>query len=82
MAGSVADADFGDRLAAAAGDAYGRADVVVNNAGFLWDGMLHKMSDEQWARGGVPGGRRGALSGPRRAPSGRGAASSTEGELR
>jgi 3-oxoacyl-[acyl-carrier protein] reductase len=22
--------------------------VLVNNAGFLWDGMLHKMTDAQW----------------------------------
>ncbi len=24
--------------------------VLVNNAGFLWDGMVHKMTDEQWQR--------------------------------
>jgi 3-oxoacyl-[acyl-carrier protein] reductase len=29
-------------------DAYGGLDILVNNAGFTWDGMLHKMSDEQW----------------------------------
>lgn len=23
-------------------------DILVNNAGYTWDGMLHKMSDEQW----------------------------------
>ena len=22
-------------------------DILVNNAGFTWDGMLHKMTDEQ-----------------------------------
>jgi 3-oxoacyl-[acyl-carrier protein] reductase/2-hydroxycyclohexanecarboxyl-CoA dehydrogenase len=27
---------------------YGKIDVVVNNAGINKDGMLHKMSDEQW----------------------------------
>lgn len=27
---------------------YGGIDVLVNNAGYTWDGVLHKMSDEQW----------------------------------
>ncbi|MCA9913252.1 MAG: SDR family oxidoreductase [Anaerolineae bacterium] len=27
---------------------YGGLDVLVNNAGYTWDGMMHKMSDEQW----------------------------------
>ena len=27
---------------------FGRLDIVVNNAGFTWDGMAHKMSDEQF----------------------------------
>jgi len=27
---------------------YGGVDVLVNNAGYTWDGMMHKMSDEQW----------------------------------
>ena len=29
-------------------DAFGQLDIVVNNAGYTWDGMLHKMSDEQF----------------------------------
>ena len=29
-------------------NAYGAIDVLVNNAGYTWDGVLHKMSDEQW----------------------------------
>ncbi|MBL8130358.1 MAG: SDR family oxidoreductase [Anaerolineae bacterium] len=28
--------------------AYGGIDILVNNAGYTWDGMMHKMSDEQW----------------------------------
>ena len=32
----------------AAGDAFGQIDIVVNNAGYTWDGMAHKMSDEQF----------------------------------
>ena len=29
-------------------DAFGQLDIVVNNAGYTWDGMLHKMSDDQF----------------------------------
>lgn len=27
---------------------YGGLDILVNNAGYTWDGMMHKMSDDQW----------------------------------
>jgi 3-oxoacyl-[acyl-carrier protein] reductase len=27
---------------------YGGVDVLVNNAGYTWDAVLHKMTDEQW----------------------------------
>jgi 3-oxoacyl-[acyl-carrier protein] reductase len=29
-------------------ETFGVLDIVVNNAGFTWDGMAHKMSDEQF----------------------------------
>jgi 3-oxoacyl-[acyl-carrier protein] reductase len=29
-------------------DTFGQLDIVVNNAGYTWDGMAHKMSDEQF----------------------------------
>jgi 3-oxoacyl-[acyl-carrier protein] reductase len=29
-------------------DAFGGLDIVVNNAGYTWDGMAHRMSDEQF----------------------------------
>jgi 3-oxoacyl-[acyl-carrier protein] reductase len=32
----------------AAIDSFGQLDIVVNNAGYTWDGMAHKMSDEQF----------------------------------
>jgi 3-oxoacyl-[acyl-carrier protein] reductase len=37
-----------DRLVAAAIAAFGRLDIVVNNAGYTFDGVIHKMSDEQF----------------------------------
>ncbi len=50
IGGDVTDPAFPDALMKAAVDAYGTINVLVNNAGFTWDGMLHKMSDEQWQR--------------------------------
>eukprot|EP00501_MAST-03F_sp_TOSAG23-6_P001302 GSMAST32.ASY1.ANO1.1350.1 assembled CDS len=50
--GSVLEEDFPDTLMqlAATNPIFGKGsvDVLVNNAGFTWDGMLHKMSNEQW----------------------------------
>ena len=48
VAGSVTDPDFPERLMRAAVDAYGKINVLVNNAGYTWDGMVHKMTDAQW----------------------------------
>jgi 3-oxoacyl-[acyl-carrier protein] reductase len=39
-----------DALVQAAIDAWGKIDIIVNNAGYTIDGMLHKMSDEQFQR--------------------------------
>lgn len=38
----------GDKIVRTALDAYGRVDVVVNNAGILRDVSFHKMTDEDW----------------------------------
>ena len=46
--GSVTEADFGDRFVKTALDAFGGIDIIVNNAGYTWDNVLQKMSDEQW----------------------------------
>jgi 3-oxoacyl-[acyl-carrier protein] reductase len=46
--GSVTDPDFPDQLMQATVAAYGKINILVNNAGYTWDGMLHKMTDEQW----------------------------------
>jgi 3-oxoacyl-[acyl-carrier protein] reductase len=37
-----------EALVQAAADAFGGLDIVVNNAGYTWDGMLHKMGDDQF----------------------------------
>ncbi len=46
--GDVTDAAFPEKIVAAAIAAYGKLNVLVNNAGYTWDGMAHKMSDEQF----------------------------------
>lgn len=46
--GDVTAADFGERFVATAVDNYGGLDIVVNNAGYPWDGVIQKLSDEQW----------------------------------
>ena len=50
VAGSVTEDGFAEALLAEAVERYGRLNVLVNNAGFTWDGMLHTMTDEQWLR--------------------------------
>jgi 3-oxoacyl-[acyl-carrier protein] reductase len=37
-----------DDVVAAAIDAWGRLDIVVNNAGYAWDAPIHKITDEQF----------------------------------
>jgi 3-oxoacyl-[acyl-carrier protein] reductase len=48
FAGDLTKAGAADDLVAAANDAFGSVDIVVNNAGYTWDGVAHKMSDEQF----------------------------------
>ncbi|MES2177533.1 MAG: SDR family oxidoreductase [Gemmatimonadota bacterium] len=47
-AGSVTELDFGDRFVAAALDHFGGLDIIVNNAGYTWDSVIQKMTDEQF----------------------------------
>jgi NAD(P)-dependent dehydrogenase (short-subunit alcohol dehydrogenase family) len=52
-AGGIAEANHdsvtdGDKLVQNALDAFGRVDVVVNNAGILRDKTFHKMDDADW----------------------------------
>ena len=37
-----------DELVKKALDDFGKVDIVVNNAGYTWDGVVHKMTDEQF----------------------------------
>jgi 3-oxoacyl-[acyl-carrier protein] reductase len=46
--GSVTDADFGERFVKQALDSFGGIDIIVNNAGYTWDNVVQKMTDEQW----------------------------------
>jgi 3-oxoacyl-[acyl-carrier protein] reductase len=47
-AGSVTDAGFADRFVQTAIQTYGGLDIIINNAGYTWDNVVQKMSDEQW----------------------------------
>jgi len=47
-AGNVSAADFADRFVKSALEKFGRIDIIVNNAGYTWDNVIQKMSDEQW----------------------------------
>ncbi len=46
--GNVSAPDFGERIVQTALQAFGRIDIIVNNAGFTWDNVIQKMGDEQW----------------------------------
>jgi 3-oxoacyl-[acyl-carrier protein] reductase len=47
-AGDLTKGGACDDLIAAGVDAFGAVDIVVNNAGYTWDGVVHRMSDEQF----------------------------------
>jgi 3-oxoacyl-[acyl-carrier protein] reductase len=46
--GSVIEAGFAERFVQTAIDTFGGLDIIVNNAGYTWDNVVQKMSDEQW----------------------------------
>ncbi|TJY62972.1 SDR family oxidoreductase [Sinimarinibacterium sp. CAU 1509] len=47
-AGSVTAAGFAERFVDSAIDAFGDVHIIVNNAGYTWDAMIQKMSEEQF----------------------------------
>jgi len=46
--GSVTEPDFGERFVKTALDEFGAVDIIVNNAGYTWDSVIQRMTDEQW----------------------------------
>jgi 3-oxoacyl-[acyl-carrier protein] reductase len=48
VVGSVLDPDFPETFVGAAISEFGGLHIVVNNAGFTWDNVIQKMTDEQW----------------------------------
>jgi 3-oxoacyl-[acyl-carrier protein] reductase len=47
-AGNLTDPDFPDRLIDIATKSEGGLDIIVNNAGYIWNGAIHNHTDEQW----------------------------------
>lgn len=47
-AGNVAAPDFAERFVGTAVTGFGGLDIIVNNAGYTWDSVIQKMTDEQW----------------------------------
>src|SRR5204862_3714990 len=43
FAGDLTKEGVPDQLVQTAVDSFGQIDIVVNNAGYTWDGTLHKM---------------------------------------
>ena len=46
--GDVMAEGFAERFVGTALDAWGGLDIIVNNAGYTWDNVIQKMTDEQW----------------------------------
>jgi 3-oxoacyl-[acyl-carrier protein] reductase len=47
-AGSVTEDGFAEKFVQTAVDTFGGLDIIVNNAGYTWDTVIQKMTDEQW----------------------------------
>src|SRR5829696_3196573 len=48
FSGDLTEEGACDKLVEAAVDAFGSVDAIVNNAGYTWDGVVHRMSDDQF----------------------------------
>jgi 3-oxoacyl-[acyl-carrier protein] reductase len=46
--GDITRPDVPERLVQCPVDTWGELDIVVNNAGYVWNGAAHNTSDEQW----------------------------------
>ena len=50
FAGDLTKGDAPDQLVKTAIDAWGKVDIIVNNAGYTLDAPVHKISDDWWDR--------------------------------
>jgi len=48
VAGDVTNEAFPAKLIGTTLEQFGGIDIIVNNAGYTWDGVIHKMTDKQW----------------------------------
>lgn len=48
VTGSVTEDGFAERFVGTAIQTWGGLDIIVNNAGFTWDSVIQKMTDEQF----------------------------------
>ena len=47
--GDVLDPEYFPRLVKATAEfGNGKINIIINNAGYTWDGVIHKMTDKQW----------------------------------
>jgi 3-oxoacyl-[acyl-carrier protein] reductase len=46
--GDVTKPEFAEGIVKKAVEAWGGLHILVNNAGFTWDAVIHKMTDQQW----------------------------------
>ncbi|KAG7434395.1 3-oxoacyl-[acyl-carrier-protein] reductase FabG [Fusarium oxysporum f. sp. raphani] len=50
VSGDITDRDYINQLVKRAAEfGGGEIHIIVNNAGYTWDGVVHKMTDNQWA---------------------------------
>lgn len=48
FAGDLTKDGVPDKLVETAVESFGQLDIIVNNAGYTWDGPIHKMADDQF----------------------------------
>ena len=48
FAGDLTKEGVCEQLVERAADSFGQVDIIVNNAGYTWDGPIHKMADQQF----------------------------------
>ncbi|RGE45375.1 SDR family oxidoreductase [Comamonas testosteroni] len=46
--GNVTHSDFAERFVGTAIQEFKGLDIIINNAGYTWDNVIQKMTDEQW----------------------------------